>query len=219
MAKSSVAARSKEEVFQELVDDILANRLEPGAALSERALAKRFRVSRTPIREVLLQLKREYLVDFYPNQGAFVRRLSPQDVRDLFQLREALEPLAASLAADRRDDGEVRALLVRFAEVKGEGKELVRATELAALGEQLHDAIASWSGNRFLSDIYATLRKQTRLIRSMTRTRMEVELLSFAEHMQVLEAISNRTPELAFELMLRHLQRSNRAVSELMLAH
>src|SRR5690554_1246467 len=101
-----VTTPSKDDVFEELVEDILTNRLAPGEALVERSLADRFGISRTPIREVLLRLHSEHLIDFFPHQGAFVRKMTPQDVRELFELREALEPLAAKLAAMHRPDDE-----------------------------------------------------------------------------------------------------------------
>lgn len=207
--------RAKGDVFDTLVDDILSRRLLPGAPLAERALADRFGLSRTPIREVLLRLQSEYLVDFYPNQGAFVRRLTPNDVRDLFQLREALEPLAAGLAATRRPDDELAALRQAFATI-GDPNETT-PDAMTELGERLHDANASWSGNALLLDIYATLRKQTRLVRSMTSSHHDVEAVSFGEHVAVLEALERRDATAARERMMRHLKRSHAVVIDLMI--
>ncbi|MBA2665425.1 MAG: GntR family transcriptional regulator [Trueperaceae bacterium] len=202
-------------MFDALVDDILSRRLLPGAPLAERALAERFGLSRTPIREVLLRLQGEYLVDFYPNQGAFVRRLTPNDVRDLFQLREALEPLAAGLAATRRPNDEITELMQAYAAL-GDPNEAT-PDAMTELGERLHDANAAWSGNALLLDIYATLRKQTRLVRSMTSTHHDVEAVSFGEHVAVLEALRLRDAVAAREGMMRHLQRSHSVVIDLMI--
>jgi GntR family transcriptional regulator, rspAB operon transcriptional repressor len=208
-------ARTKDEVFHVLVEEILTDRLPPGTALAERALAERFGLSRTPIREVLLRLQREYLVDFYPNQGAFVRHLTPNDIRDLFQLRESLEPLAAALAADHCPDAALQELAARF-EAIGDARQ-APAKVLTGLGEALHDACAEWSGNELLIDIYGMLRKQTRLVRSMTRTHQEVEAVSYGEHVAILDALRARDAAGARERMLDHLRRSHAVVIDLIL--
>lgn len=201
------AAISKDEVFDTLVEDILTSRLAPGEALIERSLAERFGISRTPIREVLLRLQAEYLVDFFPHQGAFVRKMTPQDVRELFELREALEPLAAKLAAMHRPE-------LGLAEISGlfdNQPQLENSTpeQLIALGQTLHDTIVRWSGNRLLGDLYSTVRKRTRLVRSMTRARKDIELNSLREHRSILEAVASKDEEAAYKRMLQHLQRSN----------
>lgn len=205
----------KQRVYEILVDDILSNRLAPGDALVERTLAERFGLSRTPIREILRRLESDYLVDVYPNQGAFVRKLSPRDVRDLFQMREALEPLAAELAARHRPDDELAELRARYPD-----RDEWTSTDPAALtrlGEATHDAIVRWSGNGLLNDVYASLRRQTRLVRGMTRTRVDIELASLAEHIGILDAVEDRDAERARESMIAHLRRSGTVVMELLL--
>jgi DNA-binding GntR family transcriptional regulator len=205
---------SKEGVFEVLVDEILTNRLPSGAALTERALVARFGLSRTPIREVLLRLQAEGLVDFYPNQGAFVRRLSPNDIRDLFELREALEPLAAALAARHRPDAALARLQAEFATVD----EATAAATLTHLGEQLHDAIAEWSGNRLLGVFSTHLRRQMMLVRGMLRYQPDMERRSLHEHLGLLDALQARDPETARARMAAHLARSHAAVMGLILA-
>lgn len=203
---------TKDEVFDALVEEILTGDLPPGEPLVERALAKRFGLSRTPIRELLLRLQNERLVDFYPNQGAFVRRLTAKDVRDLFHLRQALEPLAAELAAHNRPEGAAMALLDAFRSVVD--AESLAVDELIAYGMRLHDSIADWADNSFLKEMYETVRRHTRLIRSMNRSEEEAELLSFREHSGILEAIVQELPELARDRMLAHLRRANAASLE-----
>lgn len=208
---------TKEQVFERLVEEILTQRLRPGEALAERQLAERFGLSRTPIREVLLRLQGEHLVDIYPNQGAFVRRLAPKDVRDLFQLRSALEPFASELAAKLRPDDEVAAMLRYFSD-DAPVHELA-PERLTDLGEALHDAIAGWTMNDLFADMYGILRKRTRLVRSMTRTRAEIEIESFAEHRTILRAIADRDGDEAREAMRRHLKRTHEVVMRLLLEY
>lgn len=197
---------SKAEVFDVIVEEILSGDLAPGEPLVERALASRFGLSRTPIRELLKRLESEHLVNSYPNQGVFVRRVTPKDVRDLSQIRLALEPLAAQLAAVNRPDDEVAELYAKFPS-ESAAEELAPA-ELIAFGQLLHDAIVKWANNSFLREMYEPIRKHTRLIRSMNRAQRSVELQSYGEHVKILDAILRKSPDQALEAMTKHLRRS-----------
>lgn len=84
-----------------LEEAILEGELKPGERLRAEALAQRFGTSRTPVREALLQLEAQGLVDVEPNRGAVVRTFDRDDLQDLYELRALLEPPAAALAATR----------------------------------------------------------------------------------------------------------------------
>ena len=107
------------------------------------------------------------------------RKLTPKDIRDLFQLREALEPLAAYLAALHRPDDELVQLKALFP--TQDAAEVTTPKSLTQLGEAMHDALVRWAGNNLLTDIYASLRRQTRLVRGMTCTQKDIELASLKE--------------------------------------
>ena len=96
-----------EQVRDRLREDILAGRLEPGAELSEVALAREFGTSRGPLREALGRLAAEGLVTITPRRGAVVTQLSRQEFIDAYQVREALETLAVRLAVPLVSDVEV----------------------------------------------------------------------------------------------------------------
>ena len=88
-------------VYGALRQAILDREFDPGEPLTEGELCRRFRVSRTPVREALAKLERDHLVRVVPKKGAFVRTLSHDEIRDLYEVREALEALAVRLAAPR----------------------------------------------------------------------------------------------------------------------
>src|SRR5215207_10462506 len=90
-----------------LEEAILEGDLKPGERLRAEALAQRFGTSRTPIREALLQLEAQGLVDVEPNRGAVVRAFDRDDLLDLYELRALLEPKAAALAAGRITDADI----------------------------------------------------------------------------------------------------------------
>ncbi|MEX2501115.1 MAG: GntR family transcriptional regulator [Trueperaceae bacterium] len=196
----------KEEALALLTEEILSRTLPPGHPLIERVLAERFQLSRTPIREILRRLERDRLVDVRPNQGAFVRTLTPKDMQNLFQLRIALEPVAAGLAAEHRPSDGLHAVRAQYdaAEARDEND----PGELVALGQALHDAIAEWTDNDLLLEMYALLRKQTRLVRHMAKKSLELEHRSFREHLALLGAIERRDADAARARMREHLERT-----------
>lgn len=200
----------KEGVYTTLVEQILGGELEPGVALSERSLVERFGISRTPIRQVLWRLERDDLVEIHPHRGAFVKKMGADDIRDLFQLREALEPLACSLAAVRRPSDEVHALQVVFAEL--EGDENASVNQLVRQGKELHDSVVRWSGNRMLIRIYEVMSLQTQLMRNLLRVSSAFERVSLQEHVAIVAALARRDPAAAREAMRNHLQRSRTTI-------
>jgi DNA-binding GntR family transcriptional regulator len=91
----------REQVFDEIQRAILEKRLKPGDHIREHDLTESLQVSRTPVREALVLLERDGLVYISPNRGCFVREFDEHDIREIFELRTALENLAAHLIVDR----------------------------------------------------------------------------------------------------------------------
>jgi DNA-binding GntR family transcriptional regulator len=93
-----------------LEEAILEGELKPGERLRAEALAQRFGTSRTPIREALLQLEGQGLVEVEPNRGAVVKSFDRDDLRDLYEVRALIEPHAAARAATRIDEAQLAEL-------------------------------------------------------------------------------------------------------------
>ena len=201
----------KEEALAVLTDEILDQTLAPGTPLVERVLAERFQLSRTPIREILRRLERDRLVDVRPNQGVFVRTPTVRDLRELFELRIALEPMAAGSAARNRPDDGVRTVRELFDEARARGEDDPK--RLVTLGQTLHDAIAEWTANALLIEVYGLLRKQTRLVRHMGKLTPDLENRSFYEHLAILDAVERRDEHAARDRMRGHLQRTDSDLS------
>ena len=106
-----------DSVYGALRQAILDRTFDPGEPLTEGDLSRRFGVSRTPVREALAKLERDHLVRVVPKKGAFVRSLSHDEIRDLYQVREELEALAVRLAGAHLQSGELEALEARFREL------------------------------------------------------------------------------------------------------
>jgi len=123
--------------------------LAPGEVLNEAELARRWEVSRTPVREAIRQLEQEHLVRWSPRRGATVASITVAGVRDLYEVREALEGLAAQLVAHRappEELAELEGLAVAIQEAHDRGD----LAEAIKLDDQLHRCLARATDNRVL---------------------------------------------------------------------
>lgn len=196
---------------------ILTAAVRPGEPFSERALAARFHLSRTPIREILRRLEREHLVELVPRRGAFVRRLDPREVLEIFQARETVEPAAARLAAARAEPAVLRRLRRQFDALELADRPIALAAMVAA-GRRLHDAVVAASGNRYLQEMYGILSAQTARVRQMTREHFEIERESYRWHVQILEALQRGDADGAERAMREHLRLTREALLRRLLA-
>jgi DNA-binding GntR family transcriptional regulator len=188
---------------------ILSGDLAPGAVLPQAALAQTIGISTTPLREALRRLKQEGLVDLDAHRDARVRPLDATEARDLLELRRSLDPLAASLAAQRRtesDLAEIRAAL--------DGLEALSTRPSAGQLEshhRFHAAIHRASHNALLLEILDGLWVKTDRYRrhGLEAGRSDEEREARAtEHRQLFEAVRDGDAETAAELMLRHVETS-----------
>jgi DNA-binding GntR family transcriptional regulator len=206
---------------------VLSGELPSGTRLRQEALAEEFGVSRTPVREALRKLEAGGLVELQPHRGAVVRGLSPREIRDAYEVRAALEALAARLAAERINreqlerlnhvQGEFRAALERTLAKRRGGRE-VGVRELrrwANANDDFHQTIHEASGNEVLAGALAQLarnfpRDLSRLVVSESSAMLEANV---REHEAILDALSRHDGEVAYELMQRHVARSGSLVT------
>jgi len=186
--------------------DILARRLQPGERLIESGLTKRFSVSRGPVREALRRLAAEGLIEHAPHRGGVVRRLSPRDIGELFQIRVEIEALAARLAAQSPD----RAARARFVEeIAMIFAEAPRRME-TYIDENVafHAAVLSLAGNRQLQELSARLRLP--LIMAQVGEALTVEAMraSVREHRAIAAAIVDGDGAAAGAAARAHLERA-----------
>jgi DNA-binding GntR family transcriptional regulator len=196
-----------------LQDEIESGKLGPGAALDERALATRFDVSRTPVREALQQLAARGLVRIAPRQGVFVSRLSVNRVRAMLEYIGELESLCAKLAARRLDDEVRRALDAAVAQCE-EAAEHGAAAEYAVANTVFHEAIYAGCRNEYLAE---QIRQARRLIQRYRvrdfQTKAQIAA-SLADHRKIAQAIQAGDEALAAETMLRHVPAGTTGFSE-----
>jgi len=191
----------KDRVYNDLKQEIITLRLAPGHPLKEQDLAARFKVSRTPVREALKTLSHEGLVEIIPQKGAFVAQLDFIVIREIYQLREALEGLAARLAAPRIDMQEldrIEALLKSSKDVD----------EVEKAGRELHELIIQTAGNKRLSEMVKILRSQMIRIHYFTMRIPRRTQKSLQEHKEIISALRKKEKNLAEKVIKKHLRSS-----------
>ncbi|MCE7048573.1 GntR family transcriptional regulator [Streptomyces purpurascens] len=206
MTKIEPLGAVRERVTAELRQEIIAGSLRPGDRLVERELAERLGVSRVPVREAIRALVAEGFVHFETPRRTVVRRLTPTDVKELFELREALEVYAAGLAASRatpEDLAEVQELLDRAAAAT----EAEDAEVITDVNSRLHDRIVAMAGNSLLTE---ALEPVAGRLRWMTRRNEEWPQL-LVEHRELYEAIASGDPDRARAHALTHVRTNYRS--------
>jgi DNA-binding GntR family transcriptional regulator len=182
---------------------ILDGRLEPGSRLKEEELARELGISRTPVREALLMLQAEGLVETAPNRGAVVRTHDAEDLVDLYQLRALLEGYAAHRAATRIGPEDIQLLREscdRFdAIAEGDVRELVKENLL------FHSAIHAAAGSARLSRMMRRVIELPLVYKSYVWYSPDQRRISAHYHRQITHALSVGDAERAELVMREHI--------------
>ncbi|MEU9307883.1 GntR family transcriptional regulator [Streptomyces sp. NPDC048256] len=206
MTKIEPLGAVRERVLGSLRQEIIAGRLRPGDRLVERELADRFGVSRVPVREAIRALVAEGFVLFETPRRTVVRPLSPTDVKELFELREALEVYAAGLAAARatpEDIAELHELLTNAASATDAGD----AEAITDINTRFHDRLLAMAGNTLLISVMEPVAGR---LQWLTRRNEEWPQL-LTEHQDLYDAIASGDPARARAHALNHVQANYRS--------
>ncbi|MDI1342987.1 MAG: GntR family transcriptional regulator [Pseudolabrys sp.] len=196
-------------------EGILYGRYAAGQRLIEADLTRAFGVSRGPLREAFRRLSTEGLIESVPNRGAVVRRLTRKETAELFEIRTALEMLAAQLAARNMVSAEVRK---KFEEtIVPIWNDSPRNVPLAYLDENklFHQAVVDASGNDQLAAVGRQLQLPLIMFQLSGALTPEILAQSNAEHRAVAQAILAGNGALAAEIMRKHLDRASRFAEQL----
>ncbi|MFB9460214.1 GntR family transcriptional regulator [Streptomyces antimycoticus] len=201
-------------------DDIVSGTYQPGSRLTEELLARRYGVSRVPVREALRTLESEGFVTTRRHAGACVAQPSEREAADVLDIRALLEPLGAARAAQRRTEAHLKVLrgLVRL------GRERARhgrLGELRPLGDWFHETLAQASGSPSLAAMLVQLRRKTAWVyatvpapqpappggaRRPDPAARAVE--SWAEHGALVDAVARGDADRARALAAAHTERA-----------
>ena len=180
-------ATAAERVAQAVRRSILTGALPSGTAIRQEDLAAQYNVSRMPVREALRQLESEGLLTIYPNRGAFVTTLSPQDVQEIYDMRTLLEGDAlrrAWLAL-------IPTLLDQADLVLDRLDAATESTDWSALDEQFHATLYAPAQRPRLLDLITTLRHQVNHIYFLTHNPLTYHAARQHEHRRIIAACRN----------------------------
>lgn len=201
----------REVVFDVLRNAITTGNLQPGERLMENQLAEQLRVSRTPVREAIRKLEQEGLVVMVPRRGTYVADISIRDINEVFEIRTALEVLAAGLAAERiseEDLERLERLLVEIGELidQGDTERLVEADC------RFHDILYNATHNKTLANIISNLREKFTLFRAISYAYPGRAKRSLEEHRRLVESLGQRNPLQAQQVARKHMEKAEQTL-------
>ncbi|MGN8550694.1 GntR family transcriptional regulator [Bradyrhizobium sp. 13971] len=194
-----------EELRLQLADEIVRGTLAPGAGLDETDLARRFNVSRTPVREALRQLAASGLIDARAHRGAVVARPSLERLTGMFEAMAELEAMCAGLAAERMTPAERHALEAIHEELR-----VLSYTgnpeRFHEVNERFHNAIYAGSQNAYIAEITLATRVRVQPFRRAQFRNLGRLAKSHAEHDRVVVAIMRGDKTGAAAAMRAHIE-------------
>lgn len=204
---SPTAHNRTTQAISELLSAIFRAEFKVGDHLTEHSLAEKLGMSRTPVREALVELKGLGLLDVRRNRGALVKGFSAEKLREIYEVRRLLE-VEATRKATGRIDADILADLLsetrRLHESRGND-------ENWRLDQRIHAAIATSCGNQTLAheiDRYSTL---VQAIRITVGARIHVQQLTTEQHLEILEAMTSGEADGAADAMFRHLDQAEQS--------
>ena len=195
----------RDVVFNTLRQAILRGEFKPGERLMEIQLANKLGVSRTPIREAIRKLELEGLVIMIPRKGAEVADITEKSLRDVLEVRKALEELAVQLACEKITQEELEELEKAGENFKKVLKRSKDITEVAEADVRFHDVIYMATDNQKLILLLNNLREQMYRYRVEYLKREEAYPQLIAEHAAIIEYISKGEKKAATDVMCKHI--------------
>jgi DNA-binding GntR family transcriptional regulator len=200
----NAAMKISDQLREKIEEQIATGALPPGSSLDEATLVEQHGVSRTPVREALIQLAAEGLIEIRPRRGAVVSTIGPTRLSEMFEVMAELEAMCARLAARRMTESERKALLAAH-EACESAKLQEDPDAYFYCNELFHSAIYAGSHNSFLIDQAQQLQRRLRPYRRLqlrVRNRMGV---SFTEHQSVVQAIIEGNTDAAALALRNHV--------------
>lgn len=203
----------RDVVFNTLRQAILRGELKPGERLMEIQLANKLGVSRTPIREAIRKLELEGLVLMIPRKGAEVADITEKSLKDVLEVRRALEELSVKLTCDRITKEEIKEL-EQAAENFKKTLKSKDITEIAEADVRFHDVIYTATKNQKLIQLLNNLHEQMYRYRIEYLKDEEVYPKLLKEHKEIIERISKGEKEAAARMVCEHIDNQVNAVMD-----
>lgn len=201
----------KNLLIERIRNEIIRGNFAPGQRLRLRDLADQFKVSTQPIREALNDLESEGLVQAEPRKGAVVTKLTPEELRDIYDIRAALEAMATRLAVPHVTAATLTQLNDTIQEMD---RQLGQVVELVRLNSAFHMTLYAVSGRKHLYDLIETLRHRTSHYLHAYMIDLGGMPLAQEEHRAILTACRKGDVEQASAIMHKHVAEVGQSIIE-----
>ena len=199
------AVSATETAYQAIRREILSNKLRSGDPVPVERFVDELRLSRTPVREAILRLQREGLIEIRPRMGTFVSHLDIRQIREMYELRRLLEGYAAKLAAARVPPEEVRRLRRELRLYATESSK-PDCKGMSGSGKKIHTMIIEHCGNQALADMLRSMQDHFARFRSISLEIPEKVISSHNEHLAILDALEDGDADQAERLVHQHFE-------------
>lgn len=195
----------KERTYEYIKNKILTCELEPGSDISEEQLAMELGVSRTPVREAIMRLGQENLVNIYPRKGSFVSEITLKEIREVLQIREIIETQVAKLVCGSISKEKLMYYREQFDKVDLEGN-YPSYEEFFDLDIEFHKFIVGSGGNQSLIEIMEKIYDKDYRIRVITTNLFKEERMrNREEHLNIIDAFLEEDVELVENTLRKHI--------------
>lgn len=203
---SLIAKPLGEQIYDIILTRILASKYGPGERLYPEQIRAELRVSITPVRDAIQRLKQAGFVEVKAREGVYVAAFDITRAREIFEVRIALEELAARNAATRTPDHEIEKLRVIYSQADDELTRTDDDQTLERIDMLIHELTSRYSDNCFLRDMLTNVHQQMAWVRTVAGRGARRYRQSFQEHKVILEALARRKPDEAAHAMREHLE-------------
>ncbi|MBI4874877.1 MAG: GntR family transcriptional regulator [Acidobacteria bacterium] len=201
--------------YRAIKEEILGNVLHAGDAVPMERFVRELRLSRTPVREAILQLSKEGFIDVRPRMGTFVSHLDLRQIQEMYEVRSLIEGHAARLATELIPPQTLAALEDELRAQKTEGE--IDAKAISEAGQNVHRLVVNCCGNRVLAQMILSLQDHFTRFRKLSLQIPEKTLSSHREHLEIVAALKCGDGGLAELLVHRHHQHAAQYLLESLL--
>lgn len=196
--------RLADEVYEQLIAAIMRNEIGREDRLVQEKLAAQLNISRTPVREALMRLEAEGVLELGETGGFRLARLSEDEVHQLYQARAAIEGQAARILAARKDRKTAERLRALIEKEEASTKSDV--SDYFAANRNIHRAFVEHTGNRFLVELFDSVWGKGMAFHVFAAIGIENLESSLGEHMSLVDAIDTGDLTIAFQASVDHIQ-------------
>lgn len=206
-----------EKAYNKIKELIIEQKLKPGQSISEDFLASILKTSRTPIREALRILHSDRLITLIPQKGAFVKKLSLEDIQNIYYLRIGLEGIATRLATNKIPKKDLLRIKSKLKDLNN--KKNISYKEVFPVSMEFHQMITDHTGNELLIEIIDKIKVQIAMtlpIMTIVPSRIK-EIIE--DHLKIIEALEKGDALYAERQMREHIQKGLAATIETYKSH